>query len=134
MDFVDQPSVMRLPRGQFTKRIRISSPEQGAYEGETAERKGKGRTMPPDEKREMKYMFTDAPASNVSTLPEPFRKAIENSRLWQWERQQGMENTGCLASLFPKDVAQDVSFTIWCGHDDGYHLNSVFGMRRAIAN
>lgn len=83
---------------------------------------------------EMKYMFTEAPARGVSTLPEPFKKAIENSRLWQWERKHGLENTGCLASLFPRDVTQDVSFTIWCGHDDGYHLNSVFGMRRAIAS
>lgn len=82
----------------------------------------------------MKYMFTNAPASAISTLPEPFKQAVENSRLWKWERSQGLGQTGCLASLFLKDVMQDVSFTIWCGHDEGYHLNSVFRMRREITS
>ena len=31
--------------------------------------------------------------------------------------------TGCFATLFPKDYTQDVSFTIRCGHGDGYDLN-----------
>jgi len=85
---------------------------------------------------EMKYMYTNAPASNISKLPEPFRTAVQNSRLWKWERsqEQELETTGCLASLFPKDYTQDVSFTIWCGHDDAYRLNDVFGVRRAISS
>jgi hypothetical protein len=53
-----------------------------------------------------------------------------NSRLWKWERSQSMETTACLASLFPQDDTQDVSFTIWCGHNDGYFLNNVFGVQR----
>lgn len=83
----------------------------------------------------MKYMYTDAPASNISKLPEPFRTAVQNSRLWKWKRsqEQELETTGCLASLFPKDYTQDVSFTIWCGHDDAYRLNDVFGVQRAIS-
>jgi hypothetical protein len=81
---------------------------------------------------EMKYMFSNAPATVISMLPEPLKTAVENSRLWEWERKHNLKETACLASLFPKDVMQDVSFTIWCGHDDGYHLNSVFKMQRAI--
>jgi hypothetical protein len=79
---------------------------------------------------EMSHMYSNAPATIVSILPEPFKSAVMNSRLWKWERCQNMETTGCLASLFPKDDTQDVSFTIWCGHNDGYSLNNVFGVRR----
>ncbi len=28
---------------------------------------------------EMKYMYTNAPASNIYKLPEPFRTAVQNS-------------------------------------------------------
>jgi len=76
---------------------------------------------------EMKDMYTNAPASNISKMPEPFRMAIENSRLWKWERSQGLKTTGCWPSLFPKDRTQDVSFTIWCGKKDGEHLTKFFG-------
>ncbi|KAH7393707.1 hypothetical protein BKA64DRAFT_710036 [Cadophora sp. MPI-SDFR-AT-0126] len=85
-------------------------------------------SLPPSkEKREMKDMYTNAPASNISKMPEPFRTAIENSRLWKWERRQGLETTGCWPSLFPKDQTQDVSFTIWCGNKDGERLTDIFG-------
>ncbi|KAB8069205.1 hypothetical protein BDV29DRAFT_57176 [Aspergillus leporis] len=84
--------------------------------------------------REMKYMFSNAPVSHISVLPELLRTAVENSRLWKWERSQNLNTTGCLASLFPKDLTQDVSFTIWCGCDDGYYLNTVFGLQREIAS
>jgi hypothetical protein len=80
---------------------------------------------------EIKYMYTNAPASNISKMPEPFRKAVQNSRLWKWERSQSMEVTGCWPSLFPKDDKQDVSFTIWCGHDDAYELTDYFGSKLA---
>jgi len=83
---------------------------------------------------EMKYMFNNALASNISRLPEPFRSAVENSRLWKWERGQGLLTTGCWPSLFPKDYTQDVSFTIWCGHDDGYRLIQFFGSELAISS
>jgi hypothetical protein len=84
---------------------------------------------------EMKYMYTNAPASNISKLPEPFRTAVQSSRLWKWERsQENMETTGCWPSLFPKDRTQDVSFTIWYGHDDGYRLNDIFGQQLAISS
>ncbi|OAF58417.1 hypothetical protein VC83_06543 [Pseudogymnoascus destructans] len=53
---------------------------------------------PSNESREMKYMYTNAPASNISNLPEPFRTAVENSRLWKWERSQELVTTGCLAN------------------------------------
>ncbi|KAG9245611.1 hypothetical protein BJ878DRAFT_418813, partial [Calycina marina] len=82
---------------------------------------------PSKENREMKDMYTNAPASNISKMPEPFRTAIENSRLWKWERSQGLKTTGCWPSLFPKDRTQDVSFTIWCGKKDGEHLTIFFG-------
>jgi len=85
---------------------------------------------------EMKDMYTNVPASSISTLPEPFRTAVKNSRLWTWERSQEPESltTGCLAALFPKDYRQDVSFTIWCGHDDGYQLIDVFGLQHAMSS
>jgi len=76
---------------------------------------------------EMKDMYTNAPASNISKMPEPFRTAIENSRQWKWERSQGLKTTGCWPSLFPKDQTQDVSFTIWCGNKGGEHLTDFFG-------
>lgn len=91
-------------------------------------------SSPSKENREMKHMYTNALASNISKLPEPFRAAIENSRLWKWERSQNCETTGCWAALFPKDDTQDVSFTIWCGNDDGYHLTNAFGAQHAISS
>jgi hypothetical protein len=29
----------------------------------------------------MQYMYTNAPATNISKLPEPFQTAVQNSRL-----------------------------------------------------
>lgn len=43
----------------------------------------------------MKYMYSNAPASKILKLPEPFRTAVQNSRQWKWERNQGLE-TRCL--------------------------------------
>ncbi|CZT07028.1 uncharacterized protein RAG0_12619 [Rhynchosporium agropyri] len=86
-----------------------------------------------DTKREMKYMYTNAPASNImSHAPEPFRGAIQNSRLWASERHDGLTTTGCFAALFPKDYKQDVSFTIWCSQDDAYRLIEIFELQRAV--
>jgi hypothetical protein len=76
---------------------------------------------------EMKDMYTNALASNISKMPEPFKTAVQNSRLWKWERSQGLKTTGCWPSLFPKDQKQDVSFTIWCDNEDGEHLTKFFG-------
>ena len=45
-----------------------------------------------------------------------------------------METTGCLATLFPKDNKQDVSFTIWCGYNDGHYLSNIFGLQLAISS
>ncbi|ELR02016.1 hypothetical protein VC83_01460 [Pseudogymnoascus destructans] len=84
--------------------------------------------LPPSkENREMKDMYTNALASNISKMPEPFKTAIENSRQWKWERSKGLQTTGCWPSLFPKDQTQDVSFSIWCGNEDGEHLTKFFG-------
>jgi hypothetical protein len=84
---------------------------------------------------EMRHMYTNAPASNISKLPEPFRTAVQNSRQWKWERsQKELETTACFGTLFPKDFTQDVSFTIWCGANDGYRLNDVFGLPLATSS
>jgi hypothetical protein len=83
---------------------------------------------------EMKFMCTNAPASSIARMPDPFRTAVQRSQLWKWERSQGLQTTGCFASLFPKDVAQDVSFTIWCGNDDGYHLTNLFEAELALSS
>jgi hypothetical protein len=84
---------------------------------------------------EIKDMYTNAPASNISKLPELFRTAVYNSRLWKWERGQNeFETTGCLATLFLKANKQDVSFTIWCSNEDGYHLNNIFGLRHEMSS
>jgi len=79
-------------------------------------------------------MFTDGPAGVISELKEPFQSAVKSSRLWKWERSKGMRTTGCIASLFPKDNTQDVSFTFWCGNVDGYRLNDIFSLQHAIAS
>jgi hypothetical protein len=83
---------------------------------------------------EMKYMYTNAPASNISKMPEPFQTAVQNSRLWKWERSQNMETTGCWPSLFPKDHGQDVSFTIWCDNKGGEYLTKFFGAQLEISS
>lgn len=83
---------------------------------------------------EVKDMYTNAPASRISELPEPFKTSIQNSRLWEWERKQGLSTTGCLATLFPKDNTQDVSLTIWCGNNDGYDLIDAFGIQLAMSS
>jgi len=90
--------------------------------------------LPYKENREMKYMYTNAPASNISKMPEPFRAAVQNSQQWKSERSQGLETTGCWPSLFPKDNRQDVSFTIWCGNKDGAHLTKFFGGQLEISS
>jgi hypothetical protein len=83
---------------------------------------------------EMKYMYTNALASNISKMPEPFRTAVQNSRLWKSERSQSMQTTGCWPSLFPKDDREDVSFTIWCGNEDGEQLTKFFGGQLEISS
>jgi len=85
---------------------------KAAQDGAINQRKRKrieDESLPPSkEDREMKYMYTNAPASNISKLPEPFRTAVQSSRLWKWERsQENMETTGCWPSLFPKDRTQE---------------------------
>ncbi|XP_014550439.1 hypothetical protein COCVIDRAFT_115455 [Bipolaris victoriae FI3] len=82
----------------------------------------------------MKYMYTNALSHEVSALPEPFSSVIQNSRLWKWERDQGLKCTGTFALLFPKDHTQDVSLTIWCGHDDGYRLIELFSLQLALSS
>lgn len=84
--------------------------------------------------REMKHMFTDAPAQNVAKLPQPFRTAVLSSAQWKSERARGYGTTACMATLFPKDETQDVSFTIWCGHNEGYRINDVYGVKHAISS
>lgn len=82
----------------------------------------------------MKHMFTNAPNTMVMQLPQPFRGAAQNSALWKWERSQGYGTTACVATLFPKDENQDVSFTIWVGHNDGYRLNDIYGVKHALSS
>ncbi|KAF4969261.1 hypothetical protein FZEAL_10261 [Fusarium zealandicum] len=38
------------------------------------------------------------------------------------------------ASCFPDDPNQDVSFTFWCGANEGYRLNREFGLQRQDSN
>jgi len=82
----------------------------------------------------MKHMFTNALATTISELPEPFKTAVQNSQLWKWERSRGLQTTSCYASLFPKGYTQDASFTIWCGQNDGYQLSKSFGMELTLSS
>lgn len=45
-----------------------------------------------------------------------------------------MNTTGCLVTLFPKDNTQDVSLTIWCGHEEGYNIKDEFGLELAVSS
>ncbi|KAM5442408.1 hypothetical protein MferCBS31731_002286 [Microsporum ferrugineum] len=91
-------------------------------------------SQPPSTKnREAKYIYSNAPASNIEKLPEPFRTAVRNSKLWEAERRQGLETTGCLATLFPKDDTQDVSLTIWCANKEGYRLYRMYEMELTMS-
>jgi len=83
---------------------------------------------------EMKHMYTNGPASNISKWPEPFRSAIENGRLWKWERSKRLHSTSTWAVMFPKGDKQDVSFTIWCSHKDGYQLSEELGLELALSS
>lgn len=87
-----------------------------------------------DDAPEMKYMYTNAPAQSITRMPHMFQAKVMNSRQWQWERAQGLETTACWAALFPMDDTQDVSFSIWCGHDDGYELINMFGCALALSS
>ncbi|PCG88163.1 Hypothetical protein PENO1_111770 [Penicillium occitanis (nom. inval.)] len=89
---------------------------------------------PSSENREFKHMYTNAPVGVISKLPQQIRTAIENSALWKWERDQDLQVTGCLATLFPKSNQQDVSFTIWCGNEDGYDIIEAFGLQLDISS
>ncbi|KPM45599.1 hypothetical protein AK830_g982 [Neonectria ditissima] len=84
--------------------------------------------------RETKDMFAEAPITNVMRhLPQPFVKAVQNSQQWKWERSSGFDTTSCLATLFPRSEKDDVSFTIWVGHNDGYRLNNIFGVTSSFS-
>ncbi|KAL2380541.1 hypothetical protein RJZ90_004515 [Blastomyces dermatitidis] len=101
-----------------TKHVRIECPKEiscevGLETSSSSRMENEHWTPPPNgENREMKYMFSNAPAGIISTLPEPFKKAVENSQLWKWERKHRLTKTGCLGTLFPRDEMQDVSLTI----------------------
>ncbi|KAJ5418099.1 uncharacterized protein N7487_001649 [Penicillium crustosum] len=78
----------------------------------------------------------DMPIQAVQTAPRnpDNEHRVQNSALWKWERSQGHGTTACVATLFPKDETQDVSFTIWVGHNDGYRLNDTYGVKHALSS
>ncbi|OJD10776.1 hypothetical protein AJ78_08306 [Emergomyces pasteurianus Ep9510] len=79
------------------------------------------------------YIYINAPASSIAVLLEPFKTAVQNSKLWIQERRQGLEKTGCLATLFPKDDTQNISLTISCASKNGYRLNSIYRMKLTMS-
>lgn len=81
----------------------------------------------------MKYMYTNALALSIGHMLSLLSTKVSNSHQWKLEREQGLETTACSVALFLEDYAQDVSFNIWCGHDDGYDLINEFGMKLAFA-
>ncbi|OQE69869.1 hypothetical protein PENNAL_c0126G11276 [Penicillium nalgiovense] len=115
-----------LPDVCLDRRRKRRRLDHGHNEGMT-----QGQISPLDEKREMKHMYTNPDPVCIDKLPEPFQTAVRESRLWKWERSQGMKTTSSLATLFPKDNTQDVSLTIWCGNHEAYHLHDVFGLQLA---
>ena len=80
---------------------------------------------------EVKYMCTNASASNIEKILKSFKKVIQNSRLWKKKRSQELKMTKCLATLFSKNNTQNVSLMIWCDHDKEYHLISIYKMKLA---
>jgi hypothetical protein len=81
----------------------------------------------------MKHMYTNGLADEIRQLPEPFKSAIKRSRQWKLERVQKSNTTACWGTFFPISHTQDVSFTIWCSHEDGYYLNDVFGLQHVFS-
>lgn len=80
-------------------------------------------------------MFSDAPVALVEQLlPRPFKGFMKNSEQWKWERTQGYSTTSCVNTLFPMSAGDDVSVTIWVGHDDGYRLNDMFDVKRCFSS
>ncbi|RSL80747.1 hypothetical protein CEP52_017331 [Fusarium oligoseptatum] len=92
--------------------------------------------LPPNQRnRETQSMFSNAPVDLIETLlPRPFREFVKNSEQWKWERSQGYSTTSCVNTLFPLSVGDDVSVTIWVGHNEGYRLNDMFGVTRCFAS
>lgn len=85
--------------------------------------------------QEAQSMFSNAPVALIEKLlPRPFREFVMNSEQWKWERSQGYSTTSCVNTLFPLSVGDDVSVTIWVGHNEGYQLNDMFGVTRCFAS
>lgn len=79
-------------------------------------------------------MYTNGDPKRVEELPEPLKLFIKSSQLWRAEQLRGAVTTECMASLFPKDNKQDVSFTIWGGNDGAYDLNDYFNLQLEVSN
>ncbi|KAJ5808883.1 hypothetical protein N7474_010152 [Penicillium riverlandense] len=110
--------------GRRRKRRRLDNIEQ-----ETQSNQG----SPSNGSREMQHMYTNSDPACIEKLPESFRTAIRQSRLWKWERSKAMKTTGCLSTLFPMDNTQDVSLTIWCGNVEAYNINDEFELELAAS-
>ncbi|KAL6229868.1 hypothetical protein BDW75DRAFT_234864 [Aspergillus navahoensis] len=101
-----------------------------SYEQEGQQNQG----HPSNGDREMQHIYTNSDPACINKLPKSFQTAVMQSQLWQWERRRGMETTGCLSTLFPKDNTQDVSLTIWCGNPEAYNINDEFGLQLAASS
>ncbi len=75
-------------------------------------------------------MFSGAPLDRILTFSEPFRKAMQNSRLWISERERGESFSGCMTVMIPNKPEQDTCINILVGHDDGFRFREMLGLQQ----
>jgi hypothetical protein len=61
-------------------------------------------------------------------IPEPFRTAIETSKLWRQEKERGgLEVTNCVTFDFPETYNEDVIVKLRINYDSGFDMSNLFG-------
>ena len=76
--------------------------------------------------KEIQYMFSKAPISQIPLLGNLLSDAVQTSHHWNMERSLGEPTTDCLTTMIPKDPTQDISITLWVGPERGDQMTNVF--------
>ncbi|KID95380.1 hypothetical protein MAJ_08653, partial [Metarhizium majus ARSEF 297] len=78
--------------------------------------------------RQIQYMYSNAPISQICLLGDLLSQAIQGSRQWHLERRLGDLTTTCLTTMIPEDPTQDISVTLWVGQEAGLQMNDTFNL------
>lgn len=75
--------------------------------------------------KEIQYMFSKAPISQIPLLGNLLFDAVQTSHHWRMERSLGEPTTDCLTTMIPEDPTQDISITLWVGPGTGDPMKLV---------